>query len=90
MRSGLLKFVEGAPFHGTATMHSQHSQSPNTLTPASGSLSSHTHYLLMMREGKLAGAIPALEPPRLPSELRPSPVRARARRWAARRIGWLR
>ncbi len=51
---------------------------------------SHTNYLLIMRAGKAAGAIPALEPPLVPTELRAAATRAKVRRWASRRIGWLR
>ena len=49
----------------------------------------HRNYMLIMREGKASGVIPALEPPKIPTELRAAATRASVRRWAARRIGWL-
>lgn len=62
----------------------------SSFDPTSYRPSSHKNYLLIMKEGKAAGALPALEPPRIPSELQPAATRAKVRRWAARRIGWLR
>lgn len=76
-------------------MQSQHSEHhthgpDSSLAHTSVQPGSHTNYLLIMRTGKAAGAIPALEPPRVPTELQASATRERVRRWASRRIGWLR